>query len=170
MYHVFGTREFIGLLRAEGAGRAYDESIFYRNVGQELLLILQPKQEVFIKKGLEKAALHGYSEKRRNPRITPYIFTAKGKHKRKASQGKNILMIPSQKELLSSVSCNKGSAKKNRANSTLLFAAAILKKRKLSTLQTYLGGIKYIHSNYDTTNGDPDPAAILIPANDNDKV
>lgn len=43
MYHVFGTREFIGLLRAEGAGRAYDESIFYRNVGQELLLILQPK-------------------------------------------------------------------------------------------------------------------------------
>lgn len=59
MYHVFGTREFIGLLRAEGAGRAYDESIFYRNVGQELLLILQPKQEVFIKKGLEKAALHG---------------------------------------------------------------------------------------------------------------
>lgn len=57
MYHVFGTREFIGLLRAEGAGRAYDESIFYRNVGQELLLILQPKQEV--KKGLEKAALHG---------------------------------------------------------------------------------------------------------------
>jgi hypothetical protein len=53
MYHVFETREFIGLLRAEGAGRAYDESIFYRNVGQGLLLILQPKQEVFIKKGLE---------------------------------------------------------------------------------------------------------------------
>lgn len=72
----------------------------------------------------------GHSEKRRNPRITPYIFTAKGKHKRKgikithlarslseacdllfhaASQGKNILMIPSQKEQLSSVSCNKGS-------------------------------------------------------------
>jgi hypothetical protein len=25
----------------------------------------------------------GRSEKRRNPRITPYIFTAKGKHKRK---------------------------------------------------------------------------------------
>lgn len=25
----------------------------------------------------------GHSEKRRNPRITPYIFTAKGKHKRK---------------------------------------------------------------------------------------
>ena len=64
-----------------------------------------------------------------DPRITPYIFTAKGKHKRKgikmthlahslleacdllfhaASQGKNILMIPSQKEQLSSVSCNKG--------------------------------------------------------------
>ena len=61
----------------------------------------------------------GHSEKRRNPRITPYIFTAKGKHKRKgikithlarslseacdllfhaASQGKNILMIPSRKE------------------------------------------------------------------------
>jgi hypothetical protein len=48
MYHVFETREFIGLLRAEGAGRAYDESIFYRNVGQGLLLILQPKQEVFM--------------------------------------------------------------------------------------------------------------------------
>lgn len=28
----------------------------------------------------------------------------------------------------------------------------------------------FSHSNYDTTNGDPDPAAILIPANDNDKV
>jgi hypothetical protein len=58
MYHVFGTREFIGLLRAEGAGRAYDESIFYRNVGQGLLLILQPKQEVFIKKGLENEDTH----------------------------------------------------------------------------------------------------------------
>ena len=28
----------------------------------------------------------------------------------------------------------------------------------------------FSHSNYDTTHGDPDPAAILIPANDNDKV
>lgn len=28
----------------------------------------------------------------------------------------------------------------------------------------------FSHSNYDTTNGDPDPVAILIPANDNDKV
>jgi hypothetical protein len=26
----------------------------------------------------------------------------------------------------------------------------------------------FSHSNYDTTNGDPDPAGILIPANDNE--
>ena len=28
----------------------------------------------------------------------------------------------------------------------------------------------FSHSNYDTTNGDPDPATILVPANDIDKV
>ncbi|RCU61623.1 hypothetical protein SETIT_J019200v2 [Setaria italica] len=152
-----------------------------------------------LKEMIEAGVHFGHGIKKWNPKMAPYISAKrKGTHitnlaRTAPSQGKSFLIVGTKKRAADLVASAAIRSRCHYVNKKWFSDAAIL-KRKLSTLQRYLGGIKYMTRLPDIvivldqqkeyialrecailgiptislvdTNCDPDLANISIPAND----
>ncbi|KAF7052269.1 hypothetical protein CFC21_060388 [Triticum aestivum] len=148
-----------------------------------------------LKEMIEAGVHFGHGIKKWIPKVAPYISAKrKGTHIiNLASQGKSFLIVGTKKRATDLVASTAIRARCDYVNKKWFSDVAIL-KRKLSTLQRYLGGIKYMTRLPDIliildqqkeyialrecaifgiptislvdTNCDPDLANISIPAND----
>ncbi|VAI77659.1 unnamed protein product [Triticum turgidum subsp. durum] len=149
-----------------------------------------------LKEMIEAGVHFGHGIKKWNPKMAPYILAKrKGTHiiNLATSQGKSFLIVGTKKRATDLVASATIRARCHYINENWFSDVAIL-KRKLSTLQRYLSGIKYMTILPDIvvvldqekeyialqecailgiptislvdTNCDPDLANISIPAND----